>query len=155
VEAISELVADEIRLRQILLNLLSNAVKFTPRGGSVTLVVEPGPAGTCEFTVIDTGIGMTEEQLAAAMEPFQQIDNALSRRFEGTGLGLPLTKALVELHNGVLLLVSKPDVGTTATVRLPMVTQLAGSSVARGAATPPGRGAAECLTTPPRVHARR
>jgi light-regulated signal transduction histidine kinase (bacteriophytochrome) len=89
------------------------------------------------------------------MEPFQQIDNELSRRFEGTGLGLPLTKALVELHNGVLLLVSKPGVGTTATVRLPMVTQLAGSSVPRGAATPPGRGAAECLTTPPRVHARR
>jgi signal transduction histidine kinase len=140
VEAISEVVADEIRLRQILLNLLSNAVKFTPRGGSVTLAVEPGPGGTCDFKVIDTGIGMTEEQVALAMEPFRQIDNTLSRRFEGTGLGLPLTKALVELHNGVLILASKPDVGTTATVRLPMVAQqtatpslegLAGTSVAR------------------------
>jgi signal transduction histidine kinase len=119
VDTVPEIVADEIRLRQILLNLLSNAVKFTPRGGYVTLLAERGPDRTCEFKVIDTGIGMSEAEVAVAMEPFRQIDNTLARKYEGTGLGLPLTRALIELHGGVFDLSSKPGIGTTATVRLP------------------------------------
>jgi signal transduction histidine kinase len=118
-EKILEIFADEIRLRQILLNLLSNAIKFTPRGGSVTLLVERGPDETCDFKVIDTGIGMDESEVALAMEPFRQIDNTLARKYEGTGLGLPLTRALTELHGGVFILSSKSGAGTTATVRLP------------------------------------
>lgn len=117
-EEICEIVADEIRLRQILLNLLSNAIKFTPRRGSVTLLVERGPDQTCDFKVIDTGIGMSESEIAIAMEPFRQIDNSLARRYEGTGLGLPLTRALTELHGGTFILSSEPGVGTTVTVRL-------------------------------------
>jgi signal transduction histidine kinase len=119
VDSVSEVVADEIRLRQILLNLLSNSVKFTPRGGYVTLLAERGPDGARDFKVIDSGIGMSEGELAVAMEPFRQIDSTLSRKYEGTGLGLPLTKALIELHGGTFILASKPGTGTTATVRLP------------------------------------
>ncbi len=119
VDTVPEVVADEIRLRQILLNLLSNAVKFTPRGGYVTLLAERAADRTCEFKVIDTGIGMSEAEVAVAMEPFRQIDNTLARKYEGTGLGLPLTRALIELHGGVFELSSKPGIGTTATVRLP------------------------------------
>jgi signal transduction histidine kinase len=119
VDTVPEIVADEIRLRQILLNLLSNAVKFTPRGGYVTLLVERAADRTCEFKVIDTGIGMTEAEVAVAMEPFRQIDNTLARKYEGTGLGLPLTRALIELHGGRFELSSKPGIGTTATVCLP------------------------------------
>jgi signal transduction histidine kinase len=115
---VSEIVADEIRLRQILLNLLSNAVKFTPRGGCVTLLVERSPDHTCDFKVTDTGIGMSESEIAIAMEPFRQIDNTTARRYEGTGLGLPLTRALTELHGGTFILSSKSGAGTTATVRL-------------------------------------
>ncbi|HZH26513.1 MAG TPA: ATP-binding protein [Azospirillaceae bacterium] len=111
--------ADEVRLKQILLNLLSNAVKFTPRGGQVVLTVADGPDGSCELVVADTGIGMTEAEIAVALQPFRQIDGALSRRYEGTGLGLPLTKALVELHDGEMIISSAPGVGTTVTVRLP------------------------------------
>jgi signal transduction histidine kinase len=118
-DTVTDIVADEIRLRQILLNLLSNAVKFTPRGGYVTLLAERGADRTCEFKVIDTGIGMSEAEVAVAMEPFRQIDNTLARKYEGTGLGLPLTRALIELHGGVFELSSKPGIGTTATVRLP------------------------------------
>ena len=119
VDSVSEVVADEIRLRQILLNLLSNSVKFTPRGGFVTLMAERGPDGTRDFKVVDSGIGMSEDELAVAMEPFRQIDSTLSRKYEGTGLGLPLTKALIELHGGTFVLASKSGSGTTAIVRLP------------------------------------
>ncbi|NIA70211.1 HAMP domain-containing protein [Pelagibius litoralis] len=114
-----DLVADKTRLRQILLNLLSNAIKFTPSGGSVTLKAVLSGNGVSELQVADTGIGMTEKEMALAMQPFTQIDHSLSRRFEGTGLGLPLTKALVELHSGELRLRSERGVGTTASIVLP------------------------------------
>jgi signal transduction histidine kinase len=77
------------------------------------------PGGHCELHVVDTGIGMTEQEIAHAMQPFTQIDNSLSRRFDGTGLSLPLTKALVELHSGELRLRSERGVGTTASISLP------------------------------------
>jgi PAS domain S-box-containing protein len=111
--------ADEKRLKQILLNLLSNAVKFTLPGGKVTFGVELDEKGALLFTVADTGIGMAPQQIARAMEPFQQIDNSMTRRYEGTGLGLPIAKSLSELHCGELLIVSSPGKGTTAQLRLP------------------------------------
>jgi len=109
---------DATRIRQILLNLLSNAVKFTPRGKTVTLTGEPVEDGFI-IRVIDTGIGMTDEEAMKAMEPFQQIDNSLARRYQGTGLGLPLTKSLVTLHEGEMDIKSVPGEGTTVTVWLP------------------------------------
>jgi signal transduction histidine kinase len=109
---------DATRVRQILLNLLSNAVKFTPRGKTVTLAGEPVEDGFI-IRVIDTGIGMTEEEAMKAMEPFHQIDSSLARRYQGTGLGLPLTKSLVTLHEGEMDIRSMPGEGTTVTVWLP------------------------------------
>jgi PAS domain S-box-containing protein len=110
--------ADPTRLRQILLNLLSNAVKFTPEGKRVTLSC--GRDGDQLFLrVADTGIGMKPDDLAKVMQPFHQVDNSFSRRYEGTGLGLPLTQSLVDLHGATMQIESEPDEGTTVTVRLP------------------------------------
>jgi PAS domain S-box-containing protein len=112
------LLADERRLRQIILNLCSNAVKFTDDGGVVTVKARATEAGFI-ITVADTGIGMTPEELQRVMEPFVQADTRLSRRYEGSGLGLPLTKALVSAHGGTLQLDSEPGRGTVATVTFP------------------------------------
>ncbi len=113
------LAVDPTRLTQILLNLLSNAIKFTPEGRRVALSMSRAPAGDCLITVVDTGIGMTADEMVQALQPFQQIDNSLARRYEGTGLGLTLTKLLTELHGGSLALDSAPGRGTRVTVRLP------------------------------------
>jgi len=110
--------ADPRRLRQVLLNLLSNALKFTPKGGAVTLTAQRRDA-TIALAVADTGIGMTPEHIAIALAPFGQVDNRLARRYEGTGLGLPLVKRLVELHGGTLAIDSALGRGTTVTVLLP------------------------------------
>ena len=112
------LYADPKRLKQILINLLSNAIKFTPEG-EVRLRTGRRIGGGFYFSVSDTGIGMSEEHQAKAMQPFQQIDTSLSRRYEGTGLGLTLTKSLVEMHGGWLELVSELGKGTAVTVHLP------------------------------------
>jgi len=116
---ISKLYADERKVKQILLNLLSNAIKFTPDGGKVTLKIWSRAASGYVFQVIDTGIGIAFEDIPKALTPFQQIDSGLNRRHEGTGLGLPLTKSLVEMHGGYLDLQSEVGVGTTVTVRFP------------------------------------
>ena len=116
---IQTLRADKTKLKQILINLISNALKFTPEGGRIELVAEAAPSGEFVFIVSDTGIGIAAEDIARAMAPFGQVDTRLSRKFEGTGLGLPLAKSLTELHGGEFLLVSQIDVGTTVTVRLP------------------------------------
>ena len=110
--------ADERRLRQILINLLSNAVKFTPEGGSVS-VKSMRRNGGLTISVSDTGIGMALESIPKALSPFDQIERNVRRKQEGTGLGLPLAKQLVELHGGTLTIESKVDVGTTVTVLLP------------------------------------
>jgi signal transduction histidine kinase len=110
--------ADERKLKQILMNLLSNAVKFTPAGGEISLRLERSE-GRIVIEVRDSGIGIATEDIACAMSPFGQVDSRLSRRYEGTGLGLPLAKALTELHGGKLELESEPGVGTVARVRLP------------------------------------
>ncbi len=111
--------ADARRLKQVLINLLANAVKFTPPGGRVTVEADLAPDGGARLVVRDTGIGMRPEDIPRALEPFSQVDNALSRRFEGTGLGLPLSRKLVELHGGHLAIESVLDHGTTVTVTLP------------------------------------
>jgi len=111
--------ADPVRLKQVLINLLSNAVKFTLGGGRVGLDARSTEDGGYEIVVSDTGIGMNAQELEKAMQPFEQVDSSLARRYEGTGLGLPLTKSLVELHGGRLILQSAPGCGTTASVRLP------------------------------------
>jgi len=111
--------ADRLRLKQALLNLLSNAVKFTPPGGRVDVTGRLLPDGGAVVTVADTGIGMRAADIALALEPFRQIDNALTRRTEGTGLGLPLAKTLIEMHGGSLQIRSEPGRGTQVDLRLP------------------------------------
>jgi two-component system, cell cycle sensor histidine kinase PleC len=113
------LLGDELRLKQIVLNLLSNSVKFTPAGGRVTLSAAVAPDGSLALAVSDTGIGMKPEEIPIALEPFRQIDSVHTRRYEGTGLGLPLARTLAELHGGTLSIDSVPGRGTTVTVRLP------------------------------------
>jgi len=109
--------ADPKRLKQAFLNLLSNSVKFTPENGSVTLELEKNTEDKMVYMrVIDTGIGMEENDIPKALSTFGQIDNKLSRKYEGTGLGLPLTKRLVELMNGKFDITSKIGVGTTVTI---------------------------------------
>jgi signal transduction histidine kinase len=114
--------ADELKLRQIILNLMSNAVKFTRPGGRVAVAaydLGPGDDGGVVVEIADNGIGMAAESIPLALSPFRQIDNRLDRKYEGTGLGLPLTKGLVELHGGTLDITSQVDLGTTVTIRLP------------------------------------
>ncbi|HEY1706630.1 MAG TPA: MHYT domain-containing protein [Rhizomicrobium sp.] len=110
--------ADDRRVKQVVLNLLSNAVKFTPKGGAVALTAALRD-GAVFIAVTDTGIGIAKEDLPKAFESFSQIDNRLSRKFEGSGLGLPLARHLVELHGGRLDLESELHHGTTATVLFP------------------------------------
>ena len=110
--------ADEKRLRQILLNLLSNAVKFTPSGGTVSASATVHNSGL-DIVIADTGIGMKSEDIPRALERFGQIDSTLARKYEGTGLGLPLAKHLIELHGGTLKIESTVGTGTTVTVSLP------------------------------------
>jgi signal transduction histidine kinase/HAMP domain-containing protein len=112
------LCGDPAKLRQIFLNLLSNAIKFTESGGKVTLRAEYGPSGV-SVLVGDTGIGMSPEDLHIAMQPFGQVDNRLERRYEGTGLGLPLTRALVELHGAAMAIDSARGQGTRITISFP------------------------------------
>ncbi len=113
------LCADERKLKQILVNLLSNAVKFTEVGGEVTLRAWCRRDSGYVFQIVDTGIGIAPEDIPKALSRFGQVDGDLNRKYEGTGLGLPLTKALVELHGGSMDLQSEVGVGTTATVRFP------------------------------------
>ena len=111
--------ADETKVKQIVLNLLSNAVKFTERGGRVTISAAILTDGDLSLSIIDTGIGMRSEDIPKAMLPFGQLESTFERRFEGTGLGLPLVQRLVELHGAVFRLDSHPGKGTKAEVRFP------------------------------------
>ncbi len=111
--------ADERKLKQIVVSLLSNAVKFTDRGGTVTLNAWCRADSGYVIQIADTGIGMALEDIPKALAPFGQIDSDLNRRYEGAGIGLPLTKALVEMHSGSMDVQSKLGVGTTVTIRFP------------------------------------
>lgn len=114
-----KLYADKRRLKQILLNLLANAVKFTPSGGSVTLQASLEDDYSINFSIADTGIGMNKIELTKAMTQFGQVDREKATQHEGAGLGLPLTRGLVELHDGSLEITSEKNVGTTVVVRFP------------------------------------
>ncbi len=118
-DRLPELRADERAIKQVLLNLLSNAVKFTKPGGQVTVSAALETDGSLVVRVADTGIGIAQEDLARVFAPFEQVENAMSRTAEGTGLGLPLVRSLVELHGGRIEIDSTPGVGTTVTVLLP------------------------------------
>jgi signal transduction histidine kinase len=118
-DGLPELVGDQAKMTQILVNLLSNAIKFTAPGGMVRLNVRPGPDGAIILRVEDTGIGMSAEQIPIALAPFGQIDAGLDRKYDGVGLGLPLTKRLVELHGGRIDIDSEPGKGTAVSVHLP------------------------------------
>lgn len=113
------LLVDARALKQVLLNLISNAVKFTEPGGRVVITATLLPGGGIVITVADTGIGIAESDLALVLQPFSQADSSLSRKYEGTGLGLPLSKRLVELHGGRLTLRSKLRKGTAVSIKLP------------------------------------
>jgi signal transduction histidine kinase/HAMP domain-containing protein len=108
------------RLKQIFLNLLSNAIKFSPKGGNITVDIAPGKDGFVTVSIADTGIGMRPEDIPIALAPFGQIDSRLARRYEGTGLGLPLAKAFVEAHQGRLEIESAIGQGTIVSVILPI-----------------------------------
>ncbi|MDQ7249114.1 PAS domain-containing sensor histidine kinase [Dongia sedimenti] len=111
---------DPRAVRQMLVNLLTNAVKFTPKGGRITLSARLD-GDQVELSVSDTGVGIAAKDIAKVLEPFGQADNPHSRRQQGTGLGLPIVKALAEQSGGSFRLESKVDVGTSVSLRLPAV----------------------------------
>jgi signal transduction histidine kinase len=111
--------ADKSKLRQILLNLLSNAIKFTPNIGRITVSARRSGSGGLAFSVKDTGIGIPTDQLEHVMEAFVQLGNVLTRTHHGSGLGLPLCKALIEMHDGFMVVESEEGNGTCVTVSLP------------------------------------
>jgi signal transduction histidine kinase len=111
--------ADERKTKQILLNLVSNAVKFTPAGGHIEIAVRFAPEAGLTLTVSDTGIGISPADLSRVLAPFEQVDSSFSRSHQGTGLGLPLVKAIIELHGGSLVLNSEVGVGTKVSVTFP------------------------------------
>jgi PAS domain S-box-containing protein len=127
------LLVDERRIRQVLINLLNNAVKFTPDGGRVTLEARPLrlstnsdgatglPQAMVQIAITDTGIGIAPEHIGRLFQPFIQIDSALNRKYQGTGLGLALVKRIVELHGGQVGLTSELGVGSCFTIDLPCV----------------------------------
>ncbi len=113
------LLGDETRLRQVVINLLTNAVKFTPESGTISVSANIVDDGGLEIAVKDTGVGIAAQDLERVMEPFQQAEQDLSRRYGGVGLGLSLARNLTELHDGTITLESEPGVGTVARVYLP------------------------------------
>jgi PAS domain S-box-containing protein len=113
------LYADLRAMRQIMLNLLSNASKFTPEKGRIDVSTHVSGSGELQISVSDTGIGIPSEKLDEVMEPFGQVDDSSSRHHGGTGLGLPITKSLTEMHGGTFRLESELGRGTTATLTLP------------------------------------
>jgi two-component system cell cycle sensor histidine kinase PleC len=110
---------DPLRVKQILINILSNAVKFTPAKGHITIDARGQPDGFVTLTITDTGVGMTPRELEIAKRPFGQVESSLSRTNEGTGLGLPISIALVRLHGGSLRIDSEKGKGTQISIDLP------------------------------------
>ena len=111
--------ADDVKLQQVLLNLLSNAVKFTPGGGRIRVDVAADWRHGLTITVADNGIGIAPDDISRVLQPFGQADSGFARKYNGTGLGLPLARSIIELHGGELTLDSAVGVGTTVRLRLP------------------------------------
>ena len=118
-ENLPDLWVDEVKIRQIVSHLVTNAVKFTPSGGAIVVAAHTSAAGGINIVIKDTGIGLSEEQIPLALSPFGQISSHLARDYEGAGLGLPLSKMLVEQHGGTFSIQSTPGQGTVVTVYLP------------------------------------
>jgi len=120
---LGEVTLDQQKFKQVLYNLVSNAVKFTDAGGVVTIHAASKNASHFELAVTDTGIGIKPEDLPRLFREFEQLDASTSRKYEGTGLGLSLTKKLVEMHRGAISVQSEPGKGSTFTVALPRALQ--------------------------------
>jgi len=118
-------VADLRSMRQIMINLISNAIKFTDPGGHVTIAGRLNKAGELVLRVRDTGIGMNQEEIKSALEPFQRVTSAARPDIEGTGLGLPLTKALTEANRATFAISSEPGKGTLVEITYPTTRVLA------------------------------
>ncbi|HEX6092049.1 MAG TPA: ATP-binding protein [Dongiaceae bacterium] len=118
-ESLPKLWGEARRVKQILINLLSNSVKFTPPGGEVSIQALVETSGNLAITVFDTGIGIAAEDMEQIMTPFGQAHTGLNRKYEGTGLGLPLSKMFVEMHGGALIVESDLDVGTAVCALFP------------------------------------
>ena len=128
-----EIDADYRGLKQVMLNLISNAVKFTPEGGEITVSLSRSGDDRVRIAVIDTGIGIAAHDLARLAQPFEQVEGQHSKTTQGTGLGLSLTKALIELHHGEMLMASEPGMGTTVSFDIPMTRPDASVQEARAA----------------------
>ncbi|HEY1386649.1 MAG TPA: PAS domain-containing sensor histidine kinase [Dongiaceae bacterium] len=122
--------ADKQKLKQILINLIGNAIKFTPKHGRITVGARLSPHGELELSVTDNGIGISQDNIDRVLEPFVQVDSALHRKFDGAGLGLPLSRGLARLHGGDLRLESAPGQGTRAVITLPATRLLDGKHLA-------------------------
>src|SRR5690606_19122372 len=105
--------------KQVLMNIVSNCVKFTPPGGKIRINVFIDPEDQMMVEITDTGVGMTEEELAKAMQPFGQVETELDRDTSGTGLGLSIVQALVDLHKGRFMIASQKSKGTTVKMVFP------------------------------------
>lgn len=114
------LLADPLRLKQILINLLSNAVKFTPEWGRVRIEARIKHEGFCTISIADTGPGMDTQEVETALSPFGQVDSGFAKKHEGTGLGLPIALALSRLHGGDLQIQSAKGVGTRVSIFIPL-----------------------------------
>jgi signal transduction histidine kinase len=119
--SVDEVTLDKQKLKQVLFNLLSNAVKFTEDGGTVNIIANLNDEARLRLQVQDSGIGIKSEDLDKLFVEFRQLDSGLTRRHQGTGLGLALTKKIVEFQNGTIEVESKPGHGSTFTVILPRV----------------------------------
>lgn len=116
---LSLLFCDRLKLKQVVLNVLSNAVKFTPQGGRIEISASSDPERGFAITIRDTGIGIAKEDIPRVLLPFEQVESSLSRTHNGTGLGLPLTAAMMMLHGGSIDIDSEIDKGTAVTLAFP------------------------------------
>ena len=114
-----EVVADRRSIKQIAINILSNAIRFTPAGGQVVVSTSYEQNGNVSLRIRDTGVGMTRDQLEEAMKPFRQVTGFLRERGDGTGLGLPLAKAMAEANRAQFAMNSQPGRGTLVEITFP------------------------------------
>jgi two-component system, cell cycle sensor histidine kinase PleC len=128
---------DGVKLRQIFTNIISNAIKFTPRGGTIKIEALRSNSGGVTVLIRDTGVGMSPEEIMIALTPFGQVDGGRSRWREGTGLGLPIAKALVELHGGQIEIRSVKGEGTEVAVILPSRNSVSSVQASSGAQSRP------------------